>query len=97
MGPFAICEYASHEAGHRKSGPEGHGQNAPTARKALLAKLRIVAADPFASHPFDVKAMKGEKDTFRIRQGDWRAVYVVVRIDDTVSVRIVEIRGEVYR
>lgn len=60
-----------------------------TARKALLAKLRTVAADPFAPHPFDVKVMKGETDTFRIRQSDRRAMYVVVRIDDTMRVSIV--------
>lgn len=80
-----------------KAALKGMEKMPPTARKALLAKLRIVAAEPFAPHPFDVKAMKGEKDTFRIRQGDWRAVYVVVRIDDTMRVRIGEIRGEVYK
>ncbi len=80
-----------------KAAQKGLDKMPPKARTALVAKLRAVAADPFASHPFDVKAMKGEQDTFRIRQGDWRAVYIVVRINDSVRVRIVEIRGEVYK
>lgn len=65
-------------------------------RMSLLAKLDAIAAGPFVKHPFDVKAMKGMKDVFRVRQGDWRAVYEVIRVGDTVLVLIIDIRGEVY-
>ncbi|MFV3078097.1 type II toxin-antitoxin system RelE family toxin [Niveispirillum fermenti] len=80
-----------------KPAQKGLNKMPATARAALVAKLTAIAAAPFASHPFDVKAMKGEKDMFRIRQGDWRAVYVVLRIEDTIHVRIIDIRGEVYK
>lgn len=65
-------------------------------RTSLLAKLDTIAAGPFVKHPFDVKAMNGMKDVFRVRQGDWRAVYEVIRVGDTVLVLIIDIRGEVY-
>lgn len=65
-------------------------------RTAMMAKLKAIAASPFAVHPFDVKAMKGEQDVFRLRQGDWRAIYRVVRVEDTVRVRIVDVRGNMY-
>lgn len=65
-------------------------------RAALVSKLQTVAMAPFAQHPFDVKSIKGAKDTFRIRQGDWRAIYRVVRVEDTLLVLIIDVRGEVY-
>lgn len=66
------------------------------ARAALVGKLQAVAAAPFARHAFDVKAMKGAQDMFRLRQGDWRAVYRLVRVEDTLLVLIIDVRGEVY-
>ncbi|QJE74090.1 type II toxin-antitoxin system RelE/ParE family toxin [Aerophototrophica crusticola] len=68
----------------------------PAQARALRAKLEAIAADPFGPHPH-VTALQGEKDTFRVRQGDWRAVYVVERAADTVRVRIIDVRGQVYR
>jgi len=68
----------------------------PKARAALVGKLQTVAIAPFGQHPFDVKPIKGAKDTFRLRQGDWRAVYRVVRVEDTLLVLIIDVRGEVY-
>jgi mRNA-degrading endonuclease RelE of RelBE toxin-antitoxin system len=50
-----------------------------------------------SSHPFDGKPLTGLNGTYRIRQGDWRAVYELVRIDDTLLVIIIDVRGEVYK
>lgn len=63
----------------------------------MMAKLETVAASPFANHPFGIKALTGVEDTYRVRQGDWRAVYELVRVDDTMMVIIIDIRGEVYK
>lgn len=80
-----------------KAALKGLSKMPPKARAALMAKLEAVAAAPFASHPFDIKPLTGLQDTYRIRQGDWRAVYALVRIEDTMMVIIVDIRGEVYK
>lgn len=79
-----------------KPAQKGLAKMPPKARAALIGKLQTVAMAPFAGHPFDVKAMKGAQDTFRIRQGDWRAVYRVVRVEDILLVLIIDVRGEVY-
>ena len=68
----------------------------PKARAAMTERLKAIAADPFAMHP-NVKSLVGEKDVFRLRQGDWRAVYRIERIEDVVRVLVIEIRGKVYR
>jgi mRNA interferase RelE/StbE len=79
-----------------KPAQKGLSKMPAKARSSLVDKLSAVAGAPFAKHPFDVKAMKGMQDTFRIRQGDWRAVYRVIRVEDTLLVLIIDIRGEVY-
>ena len=68
----------------------------PALRAAILARMAEIAAAPFAEHA-NVKAMQGTKDLFRLRHGDWRIVYRVVRVADEVRVVIVETRGDVYK
>jgi mRNA interferase RelE/StbE len=68
----------------------------PKARAALLDRLDVIAANPFASHA-NVTALKGEQDLFRLRQGDWRAVYRVDREIQEVRVLAIEPRGSAYR
>lgn len=62
----------------------------------MMERLKAIAADPFATHP-NVKPLVGEKDVFRLRQGDWRAVYRIERIEEVVRVLVIEIRGKVYK
>lgn len=63
-------------------------------RKRLLDALRLVAADPERRHPFATE-MVGRPGVWRVRRGDWRAVYRVERGD--VVVDRVAHRREVYR
>lgn len=64
----------------------------PKARIALLERLKSIAADPFAQQA-NVAAFKGERDVFRLRQGDWRAVYRMDREADEMRVGAIEPRG----
>jgi mRNA interferase RelE/StbE len=66
------------------------------ARAAMIDRLEAIAAAPFARHA-NVEPLKGEPDVFRVRQGDWRAVYQVDRDADQVRVVTVAARREVYR
>jgi mRNA-degrading endonuclease RelE of RelBE toxin-antitoxin system len=63
-------------------------------RDRLMARLRDVAADPARRHP-NVTAILGESGVFRVRQGDWRAVFAIEGGD--VIVDRVGHRREVYR
>jgi len=68
----------------------------PKRREAILAALREIAADPFAHHA-NVKPMTGEADLFRLRHGDWRVIYRIVRTADEFRVLAVDTRGGVYK
>ena len=62
----------------------------------MIDRLETIAADPFARHA-NVEPLKGERDAFRVRQGDWRAVYQVDRDAGLIRVVTVAARREVYR
>jgi len=64
---------------------------------ALLDKLGEFAADPFAGH-LCAMPLSGHSNRLRIRQGDWRAIVLVVRSEHAVIVeRRIQHRREVYR
>ena len=61
----------------------------------LLAKLQQVAADPLGLHPWAKRLT--DQPGFRVRKGDWRAIY---RLDHNAGEMIVDKvskRDEVYR
>ncbi len=64
--------------------------------EALLGRLKRIAADPFGSHPA-VKPVYGEPAAYRVRHGDWRALYRVDRKHQTVTVYLIDHRKNVYR
>ena len=65
-------------------------------RDALLGKAARFAADPFAPHSW-ATALRGSNDRFRIRQGDWRGVMLILRERDAIILERVAHRREVYR
>jgi mRNA interferase RelE/StbE len=65
-------------------------------RDNLFDRLRAIAADPFGRHA-NVRPLRGAKDAFRLRIGDWRVIYRIDRQAQTMHVRMVEPRGSVYR
>jgi mRNA-degrading endonuclease RelE of RelBE toxin-antitoxin system len=62
----------------------------------MLQRLEAIAAAPDAKHA-NVKPLSGARDAFRLRHGDWRAVYVLDRKVDEMRVVVVDVRGSVYR
>jgi mRNA interferase RelE/StbE len=67
----------------------------PRHRQRLLERLKQIALAPFARHA-NVKALKGAAAGFRVRQGNWRAVYRVDRPAQMLFVESVGPRGSVY-
>jgi mRNA interferase RelE/StbE len=67
------------------------------AREALLGRLRVIATDPFVKHA-NVQRYKGAgPNSFRLRQGQWRAIYEIDREAQEMRVQVIETRGSVYR
>ena len=65
-------------------------------RAALIEPLEAIAEQPFAAHR-NVERIKGARDAFRLRQGDWRAKYRIDREAGEMRVLVVEPRGRAYR
>jgi mRNA interferase RelE/StbE len=62
---------------------------------ALLSKLRQVAENPAGQHPW-AKRLTGHPG-FRIRQGDWRAIYSLNFDAGIMSVEKIAKRDEAYK
>jgi mRNA-degrading endonuclease RelE of RelBE toxin-antitoxin system len=62
----------------------------------MLNRLANIAANP-RTHHANVKPLTGFKDTFRLRQGDWRAAYRLLHDANQMRVVVVDVRGNVYR
>jgi mRNA interferase RelE/StbE len=62
---------------------------------ALMSKLQQVAANPMGQFPW-VKRLT-HRPGFRIRQGDWRAIYNLNYDADKMTVEKIAKRDEVYK
>jgi|GEM_PF-1457159 len=63
---------------------------------AVVAALERIAHEPFARHA-NVKRLAGTKDGFRLRHGDWRALYYLARAADQMVVVNIKTRGDAYK
>ena len=63
-----------------------------TDRNRLIEKFDVLQQDPF---PVSCKKLRGARNIWRIRQGDYRVVYTVE--GETVTVISVGHRSDVYR
>ena len=66
------------------------------AARAIMGDMWRIAADPFARHP-QAKALAGLPGMYRLRHGDWRAIYRIDRERQTVFLEDVSKREEAYR
>jgi mRNA interferase RelE/StbE len=62
--------------------------------KRIRSKLVALAGDPFARNP-NVKKLSG-RDAWRLRIGDWRALYTVDRTNQIISIMVIRPRGSAY-
>ena len=68
----------------------------PKLAKDILKRLEAIAENPFANHP-NVERLKGHKDWWRLRKGDWRVLYFVDRLNEQLLAEAVEHRSTAYR
>lgn len=68
----------------------------PKLSRAILEALKVIAADPYRRHG-NVEPLKGYRDGFRLRHGDWRAIYVVDRAHKLMFVEAIRPRGDIYK
>jgi mRNA-degrading endonuclease RelE of RelBE toxin-antitoxin system len=63
--------------------------------ESLEKRLEDIAQDPRGAHPA-VRPLRGQSGHFRVRHGDWRAIYSITSAGDIEVVRVMH-RREVYR
>ena len=68
-----------------------------SARESVRRRLDEIAADPFAKHANVERYKAGGPDNFRLRHGQWRAIYRIDREAQEMQVQIIDTRGSVYR
>lgn len=66
-------------------------------RESMRRRLDEISADPFARHASVTRYKEGGPSAFRLRQGQWRAIYEVDREAQVMRVLVVDTRGGVYR
>ena len=62
-------------------------------KERVFKRIKELYEDPF---PSDVKKLKGEKDVYRIRIGDFRVLYRIIPEDDVILIFRVDKRSRVY-
>jgi mRNA-degrading endonuclease RelE of RelBE toxin-antitoxin system len=68
----------------------------PKLAAAFRRDLAKIAADPFGTHA-NAKALAGAKDAFRLKHGDWRALYWINPETQTMVIEAIVPRGGAYR
>lgn len=79
-----------------KSAAKGWREAGEKRRAAFRGILEKIAAEPALRHP-KIVPFEGLENGFRLRLGDWRAVYVLDFGADALTVLKVAPRGRVYR
>ena len=64
-------------------------------RRLLMERLVNIARHPHAQLP-GVTRLNGREHEYRVRQGDWRAIYTITEQGDVEIIRVRH-RREVYR
>jgi len=62
-------------------------------KERVFKRIKELEGDPF---PSDVKKLKGEKDVYRIRIGDFRVLYRIISEDEVILIFRVDKRSRVY-
>ena len=64
--------------------------------RRIVEKIKALAGDPFAPNP-NLTPLKGIRNGYRLRVGDWRILYTLDTEASTIVVAAIEGRGGVYR
>ena len=63
-------------------------------KERVFKRIKELGNNPF---PSDVKKLKGERDVYRVRIGDFRVLYRVIPEDDVILIFRVDKRSRVYK
>jgi mRNA interferase RelE/StbE len=65
-------------------------------KEKILKALFVLETNPIPFKEFDLKKLKGERDTYRIRIGKIRIVYQIFFKNNKIVVHLIDYREKVY-
>lgn len=68
----------------------------PHIKTQITELLLVLRENPTPAEYYDVKKLKGEKDTFRVRLGDIRVVYDIDWHEKIIKILVIDHRGKAY-
>ena len=66
-------------------------------RERLKEAILVLKEDPIPIKSLDIVKLKGEKNKYRIRKGEFRIVYEVIWEQKLILIHRVDYRGYVYK
>ncbi len=66
-------------------------------RERLKEAMLVLKEDPVPIKSLDITKLKGEKNKYRIRKGEFRIVYEVIWEQKLILIHRVDYRGNVYK
>ncbi len=66
-------------------------------RERLKEAILVLKDDPVPIKSLDITKLKGEKNKYRIRKGEFRIVYEVIWEQKLILIHRVDYRGNVYK
>lgn len=66
-------------------------------RKAIKEKLELLIENPFNNSHLDIKKLKNVKNTYRLRIGNIRIIYQVIRKDLLILIISAGKRDDIYK
>lgn len=66
-------------------------------RERLKEAMLVLKEDPVPIKSLDITKLKGEKNKYRIRKGEFRIVYEVIWEQKLILIHRVDFRGNVYK
>ena len=66
-------------------------------RERILEAVYMLKREPIPARRYDVKKLRGYKDTYRIRVGRLRIVYEIKWLEKKILIHFVGWRGQAYK
>jgi len=63
----------------------------------VLSAINILRKNPFDTSKLDIKKLHGRKNEWRLRVGNYRVIYEILRAEILIDIIKIEPRGDIYK
>ncbi|MCD6483665.1 MAG: type II toxin-antitoxin system RelE/ParE family toxin [Candidatus Odinarchaeota archaeon] len=66
-------------------------------KQSIIMFLDKLEYDPLPSEHYDIKKLKGFKDVYRVRFGDYRLIYAIYKEEKIIRILKITLRKKAYK